>query len=206
MAFAFDTGRGRYRDTATGRLVSEGRVRLAVDAVADLASERMADLTERLLSGEVTLARWQAGMLETIKASHLAAGVAAAGGRAQMTPSQYGFLGSEIRAQYGYLRTFGAQLAAEAVPLDRRLIARAGMYGQHARVTYEAVRRRDQAGRGYRFERNMRHAKESCGQCVTLSARGWVEIGTLPPIGSRTCLARCRCTISYRKAPVEVAA
>jgi hypothetical protein len=141
-----------------------------------------------------------------IKSSHVAAGVVAAGGRAQMTPSAYGFLGSEIRAQYGYLAQFAARIDAGAIPLDGRLIARAGMYGQHARVTYEAVRRRDQRERGYRFEKNMLHARESCTQCVGLSRLGWVEIGSLPPIGARRCLARCRCTISYRKAPVEVAA
>jgi hypothetical protein len=206
MPFTFDTARGRYRDAGTGRLVSEGRVRLAVDAVADHASDRMADLTAQLVRGEVTLERWQAGMMALTKQSHVAAGVVAAGGRAQMTPAAYGFLGSELRAQYGYLTSFAAAIAAERVSIDGRLVARAGMYGQHARATYEAVRRRDQRERGYRFEKNILHSRESCGQCVALSSRGWVEIGSLPPIGSRTCLARCRCTISYRKAPVEVAA
>lgn len=206
MAYTFDAGRGRYRDTSSGRFVAEGRVRLGVDAVADLASERLADLTERLIAGNLSLSSWQAQSMAIVKASHLAAGVVAGGGIAQMTPSAYGFLGSEIRAQYGYLAQFAARLSAGALPLDARLVARAGMYGQHARVTYEAVRRRDQRARGYRFEKNILHAQESCQQCRGCSALGWVEIGRLPPIGSRSCLARCRCTISYRKAPVEVAA
>jgi hypothetical protein len=198
MVLSYDRRLGRYRDDV-GRLVSDSRIRLAVDAVADAASDRMADVTERLITGDVTLARWQTGMLAVIKHSHIAAGVVAQGGRAQMTPSTYGYLGSEIRAQYAYLRAFGAQIAAETVPLDRRLVSRAGMYGQHARVTYESIRARDAAARGYVQERNILHAKESCDQCITLTQRGWVPTGSLPPIGARSCLARCRCTISRRK-------
>ena len=199
MPYRWDASLGRYRDAASGRLVAEGRVRLAIDAVADAASDRLADLTERLVRGDISLARWQAESMRVIKVSHVASGVAAAGGKAQMGPSEYGFLGSEIRAQYAYLRGFAGQIASGAVPLDGRLIARAGMYGQHARVTYEAVRAKDARRYGYVQERNVLHANESCGQCRHLASLGWVDVGALPPIGSRTCLARCRCTITRRK-------
>jgi hypothetical protein len=198
MTITYDRRLGRYRDER-GRLISEARVRLAVDTVADAASDRMADLTERMARGDLTLRRWQAEMMRTIKVSHVAAGVAASGGRAQMTPASYGFLGAEIRTQYGYLRNFADGIASEAVPLDRRAVARAGMYGQHARVTYEAVRARDAAGQGVTEERNVLHALESCRECIGLSRQGWVALGSLPPIGSRQCLSRCRCTITRRR-------
>lgn len=199
MPYRWDENLGRYRDADTGRLVSEALVRLAVDAVADAASDRLADLTERLVRGELRLAEWQVESMRVIKTSHVAAGVAAHGGKTQMTPAAYGFLGSEIREQYRYLRDFARDLEAGTVPLDGRLVARAGMYGQHARVTYEAVRTKDARQYGYVQERNILHASESCSECRDLSARGWVDVGSLPPVGSRRCLSRCRCTVTRRK-------
>lgn len=49
------------------------------------------------------------------------------------------------------------------------------------------------------LEETVLHASENCAQCVGLSGLGWVDVGSLPPIGSRRCLSRCRCTISRRK-------
>ncbi len=203
MSFTFDHRIGRYRDSTSGRLVPEAKVRLAVDAVADLASEQMADVTERLLAGEIRLATWQREMMGLIKVSHVSAGVVAQGGAAQMDARAYGYLGSQIKEQYRFLQNFARDLEAGTLPLDRRLVARAGLYGQHARVTYEAVRARDASVQGYDQEMNILHAAESCPQCRGLAARGWVGLGELPPVGQRTCLARCRCTISRRKS-VEV--
>lgn len=197
MAILFDRALGRYRDS--GRLISDARVRLAVDALADAASDRLADLTDRLMHGNLTLADWQLQAMATIRTAHVAAGVAAQGGKAQMEPAHYGFLGSEIRAQYAYLRDLANGIAGGTVPLDGRLVARAGMYGQHARISYEAVRARDARSRGYTEERNVLHSQESCRECSGLSSQGYGALGTLPPIGSRSCLSRCRCTIARRR-------
>jgi len=199
MPFTYDTALGRYRDDR-GRLVSEARIRLAVDQVADAASDLLADLSNRLVRGSISLASWQAEAMRVIKVSHVAAGVAAQGGKAQMMPADYGAIGRQIRDQYSYMRSFANAVADGSVPLDGRLVARAGMYGQHARVLYEGMRARDARSRGYIQERNVLHANESCPECSGLSRAGWVEIGTLPPIGSRQCLSRCRCTIARRRA------
>lgn len=203
--FRWDDRLGRYRGS-DGKIVAESRIRLAVDAIADAASDRMADLSERLRAGDISLADWQREMMRTIKTAHVASGVAAQGGRAQMDQAAYGYLGRAIRDQYAYLRNMADGIASGTVPLDGRLIARAGMYGQHARVVYENVRARDARARGYSQERNVLHAQESCSQCVGLARIGWVEIGTLPPIGSRRCLARCRCTIARRRSMTAVEA
>lgn len=200
MSFTFDARLGRYRDADSGRLVSEAAVRLAIDAVADAASDHLADLTERMLRGDLKLADWQRSVMATIKTAHVAAGVAAQGGKAQMEPTHYGFLGSEIRRQYAYLRDLANGIAAGDIPLDGRLVARAGMYGQHVRVTYEAVRAKDARSRDYIEERNVLHSQESCRECSGLSSQGYVPLGTLPPIGSRSCLSRCRCQIQRRRA------
>jgi hypothetical protein len=176
---------------------SERTVRDGADNLADLSSARMARLTSQLQSGGMSLADWQTGMMAEMKAAHVAAGVAAHGGRAQMAPADWGAVGRRLRDQYGYLRDFAAQIADGRQPLDGRLIARAKLYGQASRATFTAIKGRDEQARGMRFERNVL-AGEACPGCLDQSARGTVAIGTLVPIGQRRpCLVNCRCHIVY---------
>jgi hypothetical protein len=202
-AIRWNEAAGRFTD-ASGRFISDARVRAVVDSVADAASDRMAVASQALLDGRSSLAAWQMAMMQDIKQAHVAAGVLAHGGEQQMTPSAYGFLGSEVKAQYQYLRAFAADIGSGLLPLDGRLVARAGMYGQHARATFEAVRAKDAAAYGYDEERSILHSGDPCGQCPAQAALGWVPLGTLIPIGQRTCLSRCRCTISRRRAAEAV--
>lgn len=200
MAYIYDLRAGRYRGE-DGRFVAQSAIRGAVDDLADLSSERMATLTAELQAGTLSLADWQQRMMAEIKSAHVASAVAAHGGREQMSRSDWGFVGRQIRDQYGYLRQFAQQITDGTQPLDGRLPARARLYGQASRSTYEAVRRRDERNRGMTEERNVLHGRDHCSLCPSLSARGWVPIGTLPPVGSRPCGQNDRCTISYRVAP-----
>lgn len=199
--FGFDQRSQRFRNLETGRFVSERQVRDGVDRVADLASARLGALTARFRTGEITAVQWQSEMLAQIKAAHIASALAAYGGRDAMTPARWGTVGQIIRREYAYARAFAADVLSGRQRQNGRMDARARLYGQSARGTYENIRRREVAAAGLRFERNVRHASESCRQCVNASGQGWVPIGTLPPVGSRTCRGNCRCTISYTNNP-----
>lgn len=198
MAYTWDARSGRYRGS-DGRFLAGKVVRDAVDNLADLSSSRMAALSQRLLDGTLSLADWQAQMMAEAKAAHVAAGIAAHGGRPQMAPADWGTIGNRLRAEYGYLRTFAEQIADGRQPLDGRLVARARQYGQSARATYEAIRLRDDRVRGMTVERNILAGRDHCSQCPELTARGWVPIGSLPRIGSRQCRGNDRCRIERRR-------
>jgi hypothetical protein len=195
MALSWSESAGRFVD-ARGRFVD---ARPVVNDIADGASARMAAASERMLAGDLSLAEWQAEMMRTVKLSQLAASTIAHGGTARMGFPEYGAAGREIRNQYDYLRTFAAQVASGEQPLNGGLLSRARQYGQAARVTFEREYSRDQRNRGYQMERNVLHPAEHCAVCVSESARGWVPIGSLIPIGSRTCRANDRCTVAYSK-------
>ena len=206
MTLSFDDNAGRFRDAATGRFVAESTVRRVIDELADGASERMAALSQAMLEGNLSLAEWQAGMMRTIKQSHVASATIAHGGAARMTPVEYGRVGREIRSQYGYLAQFAAQVASGEQPLTDGLGARARQYGQAARAIFERVRGTDQMRRGYQSERNVLAPAEHCAQCREQTHRGWVPIGSLIPVGQRTCRQNCRCSIRYqREAAVSAA-
>lgn len=195
---------GRFVDER-GRFVSDARVRQVVDDIADTASARIAAASERLLAGELSLASWQVEVSRVLKDAHVASAVLAHGGAEQMTASRWGAIGPAVKEQYQFLRQFAEQLHDGRQPLTRQVVSRAEMYGQNARAQFERVRAAGQAARGYRSERNLLHAAESCASCKSEATKGWVPTGTLTPIGGRTCLSRCRCTISYRHEEAEAA-
>ena len=205
QTFTFDRVSQRFRSLETGRWVSEREVRDGVDRVADLASWCMGESAARFRAGEISAAQFQATMMGTIKDSQIAAALAAYGGRGQMDASRWGLVGRQIRTQYLYARQMVADVLDGRQRMNGRLDARARQYGQAARSLYENIRRREAAGAGMTFEANHLHATESCDQCRAMSAMGRVPIGTLVPIGQRTCRQSCRCTLSFHRAMSEAA-
>lgn len=205
-AYRWDSAAHRYRDAETGRFVSDASIRSAVDVVVDEATQRVVDLTKKLQSGTLTLADWQTSMALELKRAHIVAGVAAHGGWSEMNQSTYGYLGSQIKKQYDYLKNFAAEVQSGKQVLDGRLLVRAELYGQAARGTFESTRRRDMLPRGEDQERRQRHATDSCATCIDQAAMGWQPLGTLNPIGQSECRTRCRCTFAYRQARAEAAA
>ncbi len=168
--------------------------------MAEASGERMAGLTTRLQSGQMQLAEWQAAMHAEIRTTHLAASMAAHGGRAMMSQADYGFVGSQIKAQLQYLRAWSADIASGAAPLDGRLVNRARLYATSSVGTFAAVQARDARNSGAEMEeRNFSSSADPCGECPALSAQGWVPLGKLPPVGQRACKAACKCRISRRK-------
>jgi hypothetical protein len=190
----------RYRDSRTGRFVGKQQVRGALDKAIDSSAKSMKALAQQLRDGNISLADWQVAMAREIKSTHLASAALAKGGWAQLNQSDYGRVGQIVRQEYAYLSKLAADIAAGKQPLDGRFLRRAESYIQAGRATYHAIEQREMKVRGFDEERNLRHARDSCPGCVDATARGWVTIGTLPPVGSRDCRRNCRCTIEYRKA------
>lgn len=207
QSYTYDRNSGRFRSLETGRYVSERRIRDAVDAVADLASRRMGEAAARYRAGQITISDFQAAMLQAIKDSQIASALLAYGGRQQMDPSRWGLVGQQIRVQYQYARQMTADVLDGRQRLNGRLDGRARQYGQASRSLYENIRRQQaRIDPAVQYEANHLHASESCAQCKAQSAQGRVPIGTLVPVGKRTCRSSCRCTLSYHRSAVDAEA
>lgn len=197
--FTWDPDLGRYRD-AGGRLVAETRVRDALYRAIDGEKQSVRILAQELRAGGVDLGTWQAEMRQSIKRVHLWSAAAAKGGWAQMGPADYGRVGQIVRSEYRYLDGFTDAIAT-GLPLDGRFLVRAAMYALAGKSTFYTVLRLEKLEAGYTEERNIRHAAESCDDCLAFSALGWVPIGTLPVPGTRQCLRHCMCTMQFRRRP-----
>lgn len=195
--FTWSEQAGRFRDDR-GRFVPEARIRSGVDALVDAASTKAVALAQGVREGRISTEAYQRGMFEIIKDVHIAAGLAAYGGKGAMTPAKWGYLGARLKEQYAYARRMTGEMVDGKQPLNGRLDVRAAMYAEAGRVTYELVRLRQEQARGRTECRNLLHALESCRECIEITGRGWILIEAMPPIGSRTCLVRCKCTLEYR--------
>lgn len=204
--FTFDDRSMRYRDSASGKFISERQVRDAVDAIVNLSAERMGNLAASFRAGTIDANEFLSGMLTEVKSAQIAAALAAYGGRDQMNSQRWGMVGQQIRQQYAYARTMVADVLEGRQRMNGRLDARARLYAQASRTTYENTRRREMARLGMAFEQNILHASESCDGCLSASDAGWVPIGTLPAVGSRTCRLACRCTLAFAASRSEAEA
>lgn len=195
--YQWDATARRFR-APNGRFLPDSAILQELDGYIASKAERMAALSHQLQGGSLDLAAWQEQMHLEIKALHINASELAHGGRAQMSQADFGRTGRILRDQYAFLRDWANDIASGAAPTDGRLPARSTLYADAARATFEGVRARDQRSAGVRFERNVLHASESCAGCIAENGRGWVEIGSLVPPGSRLpCRVRCRCSVTY---------
>jgi hypothetical protein len=164
----------------------------------------MAALTARLNAGG-QLADWQLGMRAELKGLHGTLATVAHGGKAQMSPADYGWLSGRLREQYTFLSQFSLDLAqGRLTPAQAE--ARARLYAESGRLTWTEMQHRDARLRGATEERWVRRASESCAGCVAQSGRGWVAVGQLPRLGSQPCRSRCKCQIQTRIVAQEAAA
>jgi hypothetical protein len=200
VPFIYWPSEQRYRNER-GHWVSQQAINQAVDSVILSSSNAMRALTASMQAGSISLSDWQVGMMAQMKLLHLGAAMVGRGGRAQMTQSDWGWTGQRLRTQYAYLRSFATEMATGRTPLDGRLQTRAAMYADAARGTQRGMMGRVAMMNGRDEERNQLGGSDRhCGTCLGCSAQGWVAIGSLPAIGSRSCLSNCHCSMQYRSA------
>lgn len=196
LAYRWEPSVGRWRERATGRFVPPATVRNGLEGVIEATEVRMVGLTERLLAHTISLRDWQLGMAGLAKQLHLVSALAAGGD--SLTPQQRGLLGSQVKRQYQFIDQMAQEIASGKQKLDGTLRTRTRQYAQAGRGTWEAIRGQGERELGRKEERNILHRADHCAECVALTARGWVPIGTLPAIGSRQCRGNDRCTKEYR--------
>lgn len=155
-------------------------------------------LTEKFVAGKISDFDWKIGMRRSIKDMHTLSAVMARGGWNNMTRSDWGFLGSRLRMEYGYFDDLFTNIRVGRVARDRRLLLRANNYMKRSYQTYEAERRRMIiANRVYTQERRIALI-DACQDCEHEAHLGWVPVGRLRSIGDSICLHNCRCHFQYR--------
>lgn len=196
IGYVFDALTGRFRG-ADGRFLSTALVRKQLDSALDGAARDAAAIADSFSSGAIGVTEFENQMRQLIKDTQIYSVAVSAGGFNQMGVSEIDLLTQRIAEQYSYLGAWADQLRSGVQGSERALAARAKMYVYAARNSYDVNYRTGQLIRGYTEEKNILNPGESCSVCISMTNLGRVPIGTLIPIGERTCLGNCNCDIKY---------
>jgi len=196
--YTYDPVKRRYIKP-NGKVVTPAELRRIGVSVVDSSADALEELTARYVAGSVSFEEWAIAMREGVKATHSAMAQLAFGGKEMMGARQRGLLGSIIKKQYTYLANFALKVESGQVARDDAMAARARMYGEAGWSTYtESTGQREKhAGAGE--ERSfLEPDADHCEECFDEASKDWQPIGSLIPIGQRTCLSRCQCEFEYR--------
>lgn len=115
---------------------------------------------------------------------------------------------TQVARQDAYLADFEQEVrSGEQKPGG--IVNRAGMYGQATwAIGLQVVATMARTNKMVK-ERNVLgddnpESPTHCEECPQLTELGWVEIGSLPPIGDRECTVRCHCYLEYMDAAGKV--
>lgn len=187
---------GRYLDSG-GRPIAPVTVRGWVDSAVDATKAKIKADAELFTSGKISHDEFFVRLETDIKRMHSGVAQIASGGKAQMTNTLNGRLGSRVRQQLSYLQKFERAVANDEFPLTG-VVNRAMLYADSAVGTYEGMRQGLMVDSGMTEAKNMLGDAIHCSECPELSARGYIPINEMPPVGSRECGPRDRCSVEYR--------
>lgn len=164
--WVWDTVSRRYRNTATGRYLSQARITSLRDEYASEQRQWADQAARRLAQRDWTVRRWEDEVRVVIKRTYLAEYMLGRGGRNAMTPADYGRVGNLLRDQYQYLRNFALDIQAGKLT-EAQIAARTQLYHESAIQAFE------------------RGKAAAYGDALALPA--------YPADGRTACRARCKC-------------
>jgi hypothetical protein len=141
-----------------------------------------------------------------MKNEYRASWLASIGGKANFTRAEISRFGWAMRPHYRWLNNFLAELESGKQPANGFAVMRAGMYARAANGIYQNNRMRVAEQSGFRealrvLGPNENHCADSGARsgCIELAGKGWLPIGSMPPIGDASCLSHCLCHLEFRK-------
>lgn len=137
-------------------------------------NDKVTDLAEQLINGDITIGAWQESMKAEIRALRSSMAAIGKGGWVNMTQADWGRIGQSSKEQYRYLADFAQYIAnnRDSVSLQY-IINRAKMYGDNAKYLIGFIQ----------LDTNILN--------ILLSG-----LGGIPRDGSTECMNRCKCIIT----------
>ena len=181
-----------------------------LDKVLLVARGEFSRNAEDLLAGVITFAAWALITKVQIRIVHIVGAALAVGGfkvlrdavngkpagtgaSAGVVSSILQKIGDAISREYKFFERFAKQ-----AQIGKNTPARAGMYAEAGRGTFEDVRSEIAKAAGNTEERRVLGVADHCSDCVVEAAKGWQPIGSLRAIGDSLCKTHCHCRKEFR--------
>ncbi len=192
----YDKHWGQYIQ-ASGSTVPEEALLKISNQITNFAGDGFKYSTEYLLKGKMDLVGWQKEMAQGIKDAYIVNGQLGKGGKLQMTFSDYGKLGAQIKQEYRHLTKFAEDIAGGKLS-EAQINARVALYAESTKKAYWIGKTSAMNVAGFDMERRVMSPAEHCDDCVGYAALGWQPIGSLPEPGSGSvCGGNCKCHKEY---------
>lgn len=194
VVFAADVGLFATRSGVLSYEQMEAEFQRALTASAAY----LRSLARGVLAGEMGLSEFYALARAEIEDDHWDALLLLVGPLLTGAGALLALLTAFLARQLQFLDALLADILSGKQALDGTLLRRIAMYAGGGWAALQALLAGRALGDGMREERNVLGRAEHCDGCLTETARDWVPIGTLIPVGERTCLSNCRCHLEYR--------
>lgn len=175
-----------------------------VETVITKAKSEIRLLTDNLIRGKIDLDQYKLSMAGIIRKVNVATAIIGATGPVNLDGAALAKMNQILERQLRNLNTHVERIAAKLSSgkgVDKATIARALSFADNAYATSEEVLKdflMEEFGEQLQEARELNDSVENCTECQNLAERGWVDIGTLPPIGGQLCGHNCRCQFIYR--------
>lgn len=192
---------------SSGTAYTETRDEL--DKVLLVARGEFARNAEDLLAGVITFAAWALITKAQIRIVHIVGAALAVGGFNVLRDAVNGKpagpnapnsgasilqkIGDAISREFKFFEQFAKQAQT-----GKNTPARAGMYAEAGRGTFEDVRSDIAKAAGNTEERRLLGVADHCSDCAVEAAKGWQPIGSLRAIGDSLCKTHCHCRKEFR--------
>ena len=187
----------QFISSKLGRLSKPAQERLSRAVVQDHALS-IKEVTSRWADGRLGIPAWHKAMRADLKNLYIQNYLLGRGGKAQLTPADYGSIGGMLKEQYRYLDNFAKELVAGTVT-PAQAAMRAEMYARSAKEAHERGKARAW-GEAADIERwIVAPMLEHCEDCLAFEAQGWQPRGNFPfpGAGETRCLTNCGCHKEY---------
>jgi hypothetical protein len=196
--FAWDVVTQRYRDARSGQFASQRTVTMLLNRQITVAQKETRSLGQQLLDKKIDVTQWRDATRVQLKVIHATQAAKAVGSFDQMTQVEWGRVGGKLKFQFDRLENLANEVATGKQSLDGRFTQRVNMYAEAGRGTFAATEAETKQDSGKTEYRNILHPAEHCQGCLDETAKGWVRIGGLVPIGQRQCRVNDKCSYEYR--------
>jgi hypothetical protein len=213
--FWWDVETQQYGNALRGFIIMSA-IYAAIEEVKQAAAERHASAMAAVFAGTVDIGEWQRTKADDLKTLALVAAALGRGGVSNLTGDDLKSASDGLLLHYAKLERFARQIEKGVVTDEEEAKRRAAAYPLSVIAgRFDSTRVLSHIAAGFDQERNiLDHHAENCQphkgdggrpSCPSLTDLGWVDIGTLTPIGERICLWYCKCHLSFQRSAKAMA-
>lgn len=169
----YDVASHRYRDTTSGRYLSQATMAALRDDFIAAQKDRVRELAQQVGDATIGASEWTTEMRQVVKDVHGAEYAFGRGGLRAMESRDWGIIGRTVRDEYGHLQDFAREVERGGLS-TAQISARGALYTEAGSATMERGR---------------------------TEARGMPPLDQYPGDGQTECQRQCNCSLDIE--PVD---